>query len=77
MTMSVSLERKMFPINPAYAIKANYLAVTLEPVKSMSGPALVPTRTYDSVKPGEQFDIILVPGGKSYKSYRLTLWALI
>ena len=58
------LESKIFPMNPAYAIEPSYLSVTLDPVSPGSGPALVPTRTYDSVKPGEQFDIVFVPGGK-------------
>jgi hypothetical protein len=48
--------------DPKYAIEANYLAISMNPVQS-SGPALVPTRTYESVAAGEQFDIILVPGG--------------
>ena len=61
------LESRTWPIDPAYAIEASYLSVTLDPVSTMSGPALVPTRTYDSVKPNEQFDVILVPGGKSHR----------
>ena len=59
-----SLENKSWSTDPAYVIEPSYLAVTLDPVTSMSGPALLPTRTYDSVKPSEQFDIVFVPGGK-------------
>ncbi|THH26711.1 hypothetical protein EUX98_g7478 [Antrodiella citrinella] len=45
------------------AIDIEYLAPTEDPVKPSSGPLLVPTRTYDSVRDDEQFDLILIPGG--------------
>ncbi|KIP04522.1 hypothetical protein PHLGIDRAFT_120629 [Phlebiopsis gigantea 11061_1 CR5-6] len=54
---------KLLPHTPAYNIAASYLAVSADPVHAAGGPQLVPTRTYASVKPGEQFDIILIPGG--------------
>lgn len=53
----------MLPAEPAYSIEASYFAVTMDPVATDAGPALLPTRTYASIKPGEQFDLILVPGG--------------
>ena len=59
-----ALARRILPTEPQYVIDTSYLAVSLNPVQG-SGPALVPTRTYDSVTPGEQFDIIMVPGGVS------------
>ena len=46
-----------------YVIDATYLSDTTEPVVPVSGPRFHPDRTYDSVKEGEQFDILLVPGG--------------
>ncbi|KAJ8515497.1 hypothetical protein ONZ45_g7097 [Pleurotus djamor] len=48
-----------FPLS----IEATYLSHTLDKVKPMAGPSLVPDRTYDSIKEEEQFDIILIPGG--------------
>lgn len=53
----------ILPAEPAYNIEASYFAVTMDPVVTDAGPNLLPTRTYASVKPGEQFDLILVPGG--------------
>jgi hypothetical protein len=55
----------VFSTAPAVTIEATYLAVTGDPVQGVSGPRLLPDRTYESVKEGEQFDIILVPGGES------------
>lgn len=49
--------------SPTYSITPDYLGVTSELVQGTSGPAFAPTRTYDSVKPGEAYDIIFVPGG--------------
>ncbi|THH26706.1 hypothetical protein EUX98_g7482 [Antrodiella citrinella] len=49
--------------NPAYAIAPTYLSPKDGPVKPTSGPLLLASRTYDSVGPDEQFDIILIPGG--------------
>jgi hypothetical protein len=37
-----------------------------DPVQVSSSPKLLPNRTYESIKEGEQFDIILVPEGKSF-----------
>lgn len=49
-----------------YAIQAEWLgpASSEKGVKPGTGPILVPTRTYESVKEGEQFDLILIPGGE-------------
>ena len=38
----------------------------MDPVYTMSGPALVPSRTYEQIEDDEQFDILLVPGGASH-----------
>ncbi|EKM54248.1 uncharacterized protein PHACADRAFT_257967 [Phanerochaete carnosa HHB-10118-sp] len=57
------LPKRYWPTEPGYIIEASYFSVTMDPVYPMSGPALVPTRTYESLQPDEQFDIILVPGG--------------
>ncbi|KAJ8515492.1 hypothetical protein ONZ45_g7104 [Pleurotus djamor] len=60
-----------FPVS----IDATYLSHTLDKVKPMAGPTLVPDRTYESVKDEEQFDLILIPGGPgaSPGSYSVTL----
>jgi hypothetical protein len=60
-----ALQSKRRPIDSQYAIDTTYLAPSIDPVKTMAGPALVPTRTYASVVTDEQFDIIVVPGGES------------
>ena len=59
---------KMLPHAPAYHIETSYFAETADPVDAAGGPKLVPTRTYASVKPGEQFDMILIPGGASRRA---------
>ena len=58
-----NLAKGYIPGKPAFAIEPVYFAVSMDPVQPDAGPTLNPTRTYDSVKPGEQFDIILIPGG--------------
>jgi len=55
--------RDIFPNPPSFTISATYLGVTTEPVTCSAGPSLLPNRSYADVKEGEQFDIILVPGG--------------
>ncbi|THH26713.1 hypothetical protein EUX98_g7477 [Antrodiella citrinella] len=52
-----------FYIASKFAIDPIYLGPTEAPVRPATGPHLVPTRTYGSVQNGEQFDLILVPGG--------------
>jgi len=47
-----------------YLIDITYLSHTMEPVEPSSGPNILPTQTYNDVKDDEQFDIILVPGGR-------------
>ncbi|TCD71636.1 hypothetical protein EIP91_007383 [Steccherinum ochraceum] len=44
-------------------IEPVYIGPTREPVKTCSGPSLLPTKAYDDVGAEEQFDILLVPGG--------------
>jgi putative intracellular protease/amidase len=48
---------------PDLNIEFTYLLHTLDPVKPTAGPLVLPSVTYDDAK--EQFDIILVPGGKT------------
>jgi putative intracellular protease/amidase len=51
---------------PKYCLDIEYLAATLEPVTQGSGPSAVPERTYDElIATKEQYDILLVPGGKA------------
>ncbi|KAF7425988.1 hypothetical protein PC9H_008350 [Pleurotus ostreatus] len=49
---------------PSYLLEITYLARTLEPIKATAGPRALADRTYDEVGDGEQFDLILVPGGQ-------------
>ena len=53
----------LLPSVPDTTIKVTFVGVTSDPVKGSSGPKLQPDRTYSDIKEGEQFDIILVPGG--------------
>ena len=46
-----------------YGIKATYVAYTKDPLSPVSGPRLVPDTTYEEAI-NEQFDILLIPGGK-------------
>ncbi|EIN06460.1 class I glutamine amidotransferase-like protein [Punctularia strigosozonata HHB-11173 SS5] len=49
---------------PKYAFDIEYLGHTRDPVEPISGPSVLPQRTYDEVLASkEQFDILLVPGG--------------
>ena len=50
-------------VDSKVAIEAVYLGPSEAPVKPTTGPAMVPTKTYDDVRDDEQFDIIIVPGG--------------
>lgn len=58
-----SLSRDFSPIASSLTVEVTYLAVTKDAVKGSSGPLLLPDKAYEDVKDGEQFDIILVPGG--------------
>ncbi|KAL0960192.1 hypothetical protein HGRIS_011826 [Hohenbuehelia grisea] len=53
---------------PKYSISIEYLADSREPIEPTSGPHLLAARTFSDVKPDEQFDIILVPGGPSVEN---------
>jgi putative intracellular protease/amidase len=56
----------VFSEMPKYSINVEYLAATMEPVEPMSGPSVVPERTYDElIASKEQYDILLVPGGEA------------
>jgi transcriptional regulator GlxA family with amidase domain len=47
---------------PDLFIEFTYLSHTMDPVEPTAGPRVLPSLTYDDAQ--EQFDIILVPGGK-------------
>lgn len=49
---------------PPLAIEPEYLSHSLEPVEPHCGPLLLPSGTYDDVKEGDQYDILLIPGGE-------------
>ena len=50
-----------------YIIDATYFHYDLNPFRGSDiGPLIVPDRAYDDLKDGEQFDILLVPGGMVY-----------
>lgn len=49
-----------------YIIEPTYLSYNRTPFRgSLVGPLITPDRAYDEVKEGEQYDILLVPGGAS------------
>ncbi|ESK85140.1 dj-1 family protein [Moniliophthora roreri MCA 2997] len=47
---------------PDFAIDAEFLSHSRDPVVPTEGPAIVPTMTYEEAM-GTQFDIVFVPGG--------------
>lgn len=55
----------VLPHPPAFSITVTSLAPSTNPVVPFAGPTLLPDRAYDDVGEGEQFDLILVPGGTS------------
>jgi len=57
---------KIFKPPPKVAFEFEYLAPSKEPLRQTSGPAILPTMTYDEVlSSGKQFNVFLVPGGES------------
>ncbi|KAF4583596.1 hypothetical protein EYR38_002351 [Pleurotus pulmonarius] len=56
---------------PPYLLDITYLARSLEPVTATAGPRALVDRTYDEVADGEQFDLILVPGGLGARPERV------
>ncbi|KAJ3761714.1 class I glutamine amidotransferase-like protein [Lentinula raphanica] len=49
---------------PPFAIDIEYVSHSLDAIKPLAGPRMLPTRTYEGVmKSGEQFDILMIPGG--------------
>ncbi|KAL4254233.1 Class I glutamine amidotransferase-like protein [Abortiporus biennis] len=46
-----------------YEFEFTYLAPSRDPVIPMSGPPAVPHKAYGEVDAGEQFDVLLIPGG--------------
>lgn len=59
------VDRGVIPATVSHTFKPTFFGVTLDPIEPMSGPKLFVDRTYGSLKEEEQFDILLVPGGKS------------
>ncbi|KIJ52507.1 hypothetical protein M422DRAFT_58665 [Sphaerobolus stellatus SS14] len=55
--------QELFKESPCL-IDITYFSHTMDPIEPSAGPHILPMRTYDDVKDGEQFDIIFVPGGK-------------
>ncbi|KAG8689155.1 hypothetical protein FRC11_003962, partial [Ceratobasidium sp. 423] len=51
----------IWPFVP-YEFVFDYIAESLEPVVTLAGPSMVPSKTFSQVK-NTQYDIILVPGG--------------
>lgn len=52
-----------YPEYPRYSIEATFLSYTLDPIKPKGlGPSSLPDATYDQEH--DQFDILLVPGGR-------------
>lgn len=49
---------------PPYAIETEYLSHSLEPLQPNAGPTILPSKAYDDVKEGDQYDILLIPGGE-------------
>ncbi|KAI0081454.1 class I glutamine amidotransferase-like protein [Panus rudis PR-1116 ss-1] len=46
-----------------YDVESTYFGYTKDPIKPMAGPKVIPDKTYDEVGAGEQYDVIVVPGG--------------
>lgn len=67
-----SIENNLFPTELPVIIDVTYLAATMDPVKGASGPLILPTKTYADAD-GEQFDILLIPGGTSVRSRAVIL----
>jgi hypothetical protein len=49
---------------PKVKFECEFVAESRDPIRGSSGPFIVATKTFDEVE-GKQFDIILVPAGKS------------
>ncbi|KAF8210650.1 class I glutamine amidotransferase-like protein [Mycena galopus ATCC 62051] len=64
MTQTLQVAVCLFPrvTSTDYQGPFTYLSHTLDPVEPTAGPMLLPSLTYDDAK--EQFDILLIPGGK-------------
>ncbi|CAE6423746.1 unnamed protein product [Rhizoctonia solani] len=60
---SGSQTNPLWPFVP-YEFEFDYIAESLNPVATLAGPWLLPTKTFSEVK-DTQYDIILVPGAES------------
>ncbi|CAE6481634.1 unnamed protein product [Rhizoctonia solani] len=60
---SGSQTNPIWPFAP-YEFEFDYIAENLDPVATLSGPWLVPSKTFNQVN-STQYDIILVPGAES------------
>lgn len=59
-----NIGRQLLLKDSPYLIEVTYFSHTMDPIEFSAGPFVLPTKKYDDVKEDEQFDIILVPGGK-------------
>lgn len=58
-----------FSQNLKYSLRFTYLSHNLDPVPLSSGPDALPQGTYkDVMNSNQQFNILLVPGGKTHRS---------
>ncbi|THU98604.1 class I glutamine amidotransferase-like protein [Dendrothele bispora CBS 962.96] len=55
----------LYPKLPDCAIETDFLSHSMEPIRPLTGPAILPTKTYNEVMNSDQpvFDLILIPGG--------------
>ncbi|CAE6498385.1 unnamed protein product [Rhizoctonia solani] len=60
---SGSQTNPIWPFAP-YEFEFDYLAESLDPVPTLAGPWLLPSKTFSEVS-SKQYDIILVPGAES------------
>ncbi len=63
--LSKSVISKKFIPHSAYAyeIEPTYIAYTKDSLSPYSGPRILPDTTYEDAIKGDQFDIIIIPGG--------------
>ncbi len=67
-----SIDQQFPQAAPPYAIEPTYLAYTKDPVGPSTGPRFLADTTYEDAINGEQYDIILVPGGTDFRIIVLT-----
>lgn len=60
--ISGSFVSDMLGVSPKRYFEVEYVAETHEPIATLGGPRVLPTKTFEEVA-SKQFDIILIPGG--------------